>query len=72
MAWLLTNAMCFFINLVIFSILFYIISGSLKRHFNLPGFTVYYLFYQPLAFFTLIVGILTPFFSSKYELDWKA
>jgi hypothetical protein len=61
----------FFISFLLFSALFYAASKKLKLHFNLLEFLVYFFFYQPLAFFTLIVGIITPFLSSKYKLDWK-
>jgi cellulose synthase/poly-beta-1,6-N-acetylglucosamine synthase-like glycosyltransferase len=61
----------FFVSFLIFSTLFYAASKKLKLHFNLLEFLIYYFFYQPLAFFTLIVGIITPFLSSKYKLDWK-
>ena len=60
-----------FINFLLFSALFYAASKKLKLHFNFLEFLIYYFFYQPFAFFTLIVGIITPFLSSKYKLDWK-
>ena len=61
----------FFISFLLFSALFYSASRKLKLHFNFLEFLIYYFFYQPLAFFTLIVGIITPFLSSKYKVDWK-
>lgn len=68
---LITGVVEFFVSFLIFSILFYAASKKLKLRFNLLEFLIYYFFYQPLAFFTLIVGIITPFLSSKYKLDWK-
>ena len=68
---LLTSLVNLFISFLLFSALFYAASKKLKLHFNLLEFLIYYFFYQPFAFFTLIVGIITPFLSSKYKLDWK-
>jgi len=68
---LLASLTNFFISFLLFSALFYSASRKLKLHFNFLEFLIYYFFYQPLAFFTLIVGIITPFFSSKYKVDWK-
>ncbi|MBE0511805.1 glycosyltransferase family 2 protein [Candidatus Bathyarchaeota archaeon] len=68
---LLTSWVNFFISFLLFSVLFYSASRKLKLHFNFLEFLIYYFFYQPLAFFTLIVGIITPFLFSKYKLDWK-
>lgn len=68
---LLTSFVNFFISFLLFSALFYASSRKLKLHFNFLEFLIYYFFYQPLAFFTLIVGIITPFLFSKYKLDWK-
>ena len=68
---LFTSVMNFFISFLVFSALYYSASRKLKLHFNFLEFLIYYFFYQPFAFFTLIVGIITPFLSSKYKLDWK-
>jgi len=68
---LITGVLNFFIGFLIFSTLFYAASKKLKLHFNLLEFLIYYVFYQPLTFFTLIVGLITPFLYSKYDLDWK-
>ena len=68
---LLTSLANLFISFLLFSALFYSASRKLKLHFNFLEFLIYYFFYQPLAFFTLIVGIITPFLSSKYKVDWK-
>ena len=68
---LLTNLTNFFISFLLFSVLFYSASRKLKLDFNFLEFLIYYFFYQPLAFFILVVGIITPFLDSKYKLDWK-
>jgi cellulose synthase/poly-beta-1,6-N-acetylglucosamine synthase-like glycosyltransferase len=68
---LITSILNFFISFLIFSLLFYAASKKLKIHFNVLEFLIYYFFYQPLAFFTLIVGLITPFIYSKYNLEWK-
>ncbi len=68
---LLTSLVNFFISFLLFSALFYSASRKLKLHFNFLEFLIYYFFYQPLAFFTLMVGMITPFLFSKYRLDWK-
>jgi biofilm PGA synthesis N-glycosyltransferase PgaC len=68
---LITSIMNFIINFLIFSIIFYLISKKLKLYFNFLEFLIYYFFYQPLAFFTLMVGLITPFLPLKYTLDWK-
>ncbi len=68
---LFTSLVNFLISFAIFSVLYYSVSRKLRMHFNFLEFLVYYFLYQPLAFFTMIVGILTPFFSSKYKMDWK-
>ncbi|PVX25067.1 MAG: hypothetical protein CW716_08795 [Candidatus Bathyarchaeum sp.] len=68
---LLTNLTNFFTSFFFFSVLFYVASRKLKLDFNFLEFTIYYFFYQPLAFFILAVGMITPFLSSKYKLDWK-
>jgi cellulose synthase/poly-beta-1,6-N-acetylglucosamine synthase-like glycosyltransferase len=68
---LITSILNFFIGFLISSILFYTASKKLKLHFNILEFTIYYFSYQPLVFFALLTGLITPFLSSKYELDWK-
>ena len=68
---LFTSLVNFFTSFLLFSALFYSASKKLKLHFNFLEFLIYYFLYQPLAFFTLIVGIITPFLSSKYKVDWK-
>jgi cellulose synthase/poly-beta-1,6-N-acetylglucosamine synthase-like glycosyltransferase len=68
---LFTSLVNSFISFLLFSVLFYSASRKLKLHFNFLEFLIYYVFYQPLAFFTLIVGIITSFLSSKYKVDWK-
>jgi len=68
---LIASIVNFFLSFLIFSALFYAASKKLKLHFNFLEFLIYYFFYQPFAFFTLIVGLITPFLSSKYKLDWK-
>jgi len=68
---LITSVVNFSISFLVFSALFYSASRKLKLHFNFLEFLIYFFFYQPFAFFTLIVGIITPFLSSKYKLDWK-
>jgi cellulose synthase/poly-beta-1,6-N-acetylglucosamine synthase-like glycosyltransferase len=72
MAILLTaNILILLINFIFFSIMFYAASKKLKLYFSFLEFLIYYFFYQPLAFFTLVVGIIIPFLSSRYKLDWK-
>jgi len=68
---LFTSLVNSLISFLLFSVLFYSASRKLKLHFNFLEFLIYYFFYQPLAFFTLIVGIITPFLSSKPKVDWK-
>jgi cellulose synthase/poly-beta-1,6-N-acetylglucosamine synthase-like glycosyltransferase len=68
---LITSILNFFVSFLIFSLLFYAASKKLKLHFNILEFLIYYFFYQPLAFFMLIVGLITPFLYSNYNLDWK-
>ena len=68
---LFTSLVNFLTSFLLFSALFYLASRKLKLHFNFLEFLMYYFFYQPFAFFTLIVGMITPFLSSKYKVDWK-
>jgi len=68
---LITSILNFSISFLTFSLLFYAASKKLKLHFNILEFLIYYFFYQPLAFFTLIVSLITPFIYSKYNLEWK-
>ncbi|MGB9854637.1 MAG: glycosyltransferase [Candidatus Bathyarchaeales archaeon] len=68
---LLTILVTFFLSFLMFSLLFYAASKRLKLHFNFAEFLIYFLFYQPLSSLILFIGILTAFFSGKYELDWK-
>jgi cellulose synthase/poly-beta-1,6-N-acetylglucosamine synthase-like glycosyltransferase len=68
---LIASIVNFFISFFLFSALFYTASKKLKLHFNLLEFLIYYFFYQPFAFFTLILGLITPFLFSKYKLNWK-
>ena len=68
---LLTNLTNFLTNFLFFSFLFSVASRKLKLDFNFIEFMIYYFIYQPFAFFILVIGIVTPFISSKYTLDWK-
>ena len=68
---LITSIVNFFLSFLIFSTIFYVASKKLKIHFNILEFLIYYFLYQPLAFFTLTVGLITPFLYSKYNLEWK-
>ncbi len=68
---LLTSFMNFVISFILFLTLFFLFAKKLNFHFNILEFTIYYYFYQPFAFFVLIIGIITPFVYKKYKLDWK-
>jgi len=67
----LTSLVNFIISFLFFLTIFFLFSKRLNLHFNLFEFIIYYYFYQPFAFFVLIVGIITPFIYKKYRLDWK-
>ncbi|MEM3829809.1 MAG: glycosyltransferase family 2 protein [Conexivisphaerales archaeon] len=68
---ILTSFMNFIISFILFLILFFLFAKKLNFNFSVLEFTIYYYFYQPFAFFVLIIGIITPFVYKKYKLDWK-
>ncbi|MEM2180701.1 MAG: glycosyltransferase family 2 protein [Nitrososphaeria archaeon] len=68
---ILTSFMNFIISFILFLILYFLFAKKLNFSFSVLEFTIYYFFYQPFAFFVLIIGIITPFVYKKYKLDWK-